>query len=75
MAKFNEFIRIAEAAKMIGITPTTLRTWERKGKIASYRNPINNWRMYKSDEIEKLMERIQPTKEFNGTCEEAAQAE
>ena len=70
MAKLNEFIKIKEAAKLIGVTPTTLRLWESKGKISSYRNPINNWRMYKREEIEQLLENIQPIRGVSGSFEE-----
>lgn len=69
MLKFDEFMKIKEAAKLIGVTPTTLRLWEARGKISSYRNPVNNWRMYKRDEIEALLKNIQPVKGANGSLE------
>jgi putative resolvase len=32
-------LRIAEAAKYLGVHPDTLRRWERAGKIRAYRTP------------------------------------
>ncbi len=75
MLKFNEFLKIKEAAAFIGVTPSTLRNWEKDGKISSYRNPVNNWRLYNKEELVKLLDNIKPIKGNIGTLEEAAQAE
>jgi DNA-binding transcriptional MerR regulator len=43
-----------EAAKLLDITPDMLRDWERNGLITIPRDPGNGYRMYGTDEINKL---------------------
>ncbi len=40
----SNFISIKEAAKTLGVTPKTLRTWELQGKISSVRTEGNHRR-------------------------------
>ncbi len=51
-----EFLTIKQAAKMLGVTPLTLRNWDNAGKFTASRHPINNYRVYKKAEVEMLME-------------------
>ena len=57
--KINEFINIKEAAEILGVTPHTLRKWEKDGKIKVYRNPMNKFRMYKKEELEQFLQDIE----------------
>ena len=54
----SKLINIKQAAKMLGVTPLTLRNWDKKGKLTAFRHPINNYRVYKLDDIQKLLEII-----------------
>lgn len=54
----KEFIKIEEAAEMLNVTKMTLRRWDNAGKLKAYRHPINNWRLYKKQDIEALMKGI-----------------
>ena len=40
---------------MLGVTPLTLRNWDKNGKLSALRHPINNYRVYRRSEIEKLL--------------------
>jgi DNA-binding transcriptional MerR regulator len=51
-----EFITIKQAAKLLGVTPLTLRNWDNSGKFTASRHPINNYRVYKKAEVEMLIE-------------------
>ena len=53
-----EFVTIAEASKLLGVAPNTLRSWGALGKIEEYRHPMNNYRLYKLKDIEKLELRL-----------------
>ena len=44
---------IKEVAEIIGVTPTTLRNWE-KNKLFQARRGSNNYRIYNFDDIEQL---------------------
>ena len=61
----SKLLTIKEAADMIGVTPLTLRNWDKNGKLPSLRHPMNNYRVYKLEEIEKLMSDI-ATGKFQG---------
>lgn len=52
--KLNEFIKITEAAKFLGVCPATLRNWQKKGKLRSFVNPVNDYRLYKMKDLEKF---------------------
>lgn len=51
----KKLISIKEAAHMLGVTPLTLRNWDNKGKLKAMRHPLNNYRVYKVEEIERLL--------------------
>lgn len=52
----NEFLTIKEAAKLLGVTPLTLRNWDKNGKFTASRHPINNYRVYKKAEVDMLID-------------------
>jgi len=52
----NEYINIKQASEMLGVSTLTLRNWDKNGKFLATRHPINNYRVYKIDELNKLME-------------------
>lgn len=59
MCKTQQLITIKEAAEVLGVTPNTLRNWGAAGKIPEYRHPVNNYRLYKLDEIEELRDQLE----------------
>lgn len=46
-------VSIGEASRLVGVSITTLRRWEREGKVASTRTP-GNQRRYSIEDIEAL---------------------
>ena len=58
MKKFNEYLRIKEAAKFLGVNENTLRNWEIKQKIKVFRNPQNDYRLYEKEDLEQLLNKI-----------------
>ena len=51
-----KLITIKQASKILGVTPLTLRNWDNSGKFEASRHPINNYRVYKVDEIQALLD-------------------
>jgi predicted site-specific integrase-resolvase len=41
MAKLSAYVKVAEAARMLGVAQNMLRSWAEAGKIPMYRNPAN----------------------------------
>jgi excisionase family DNA binding protein len=65
MEKLDGYLRIKEAAEYLGVSPNTLRNWGRGGRISEHRHPVNNYRLYKVSELDRLLTRtakpIRPT--------------
>ncbi|MBC8876044.1 MAG: helix-turn-helix domain-containing protein [Planctomycetes bacterium] len=60
MDKLKDFLRISEAAEYLGVSPNTLRNWENAGKIAAHRHPVNDYRLFKQEELDALLRQVQP---------------
>ena len=58
----RKYISIKEAARVLGISPLTLRNWDKKGILSAYRNPVNNYRVYKLDQVEMFLRRMENSK-------------
>jgi excisionase family DNA binding protein len=54
----KEFISIKEASIILGVSKGTLRNWDESGKLRAHRHPLNNYRVYKTADIDKLIEMI-----------------
>jgi len=39
--KLSEYVKVAEAAKILGVSQGTVRTWAEAGKIPMHKNPAN----------------------------------
>lgn len=55
----KRYLKIKEVAKMLSVTPLTLRNWDKSGKLKAFRNPINNYRVYKPEDIELFLRSIE----------------
>ncbi|MBU2564191.1 MerR family DNA-binding transcriptional regulator [Patescibacteria group bacterium] len=58
----RKYYTIKQAAKLIGVTPLTLRNWDNNGKLKAYRHPVNNYRVYKTQQIELFLRRLETKK-------------
>jgi excisionase family DNA binding protein len=59
MLRTQGYLRVKEAAKLLGVSPNTVRAWGAAGKIPEYRHPANRYRMYKLDELERVNQQIE----------------
>jgi len=55
MPKLDDYLRIHEAATYLGVCRNTLRNWCRQGKIPEYRHPVNNYRLFKVGDLDRLL--------------------
>ena len=58
MQKIDEYLKIKDAAAFLGVSPSTLRNWEKMGKLKAHRNPNNKYRLYMKIDLEKLLKNI-----------------
>ena len=59
MLKTRGYLRVKEAAVLLGVSPNTVRAWGAAGKIIEYRHPANRYRMYKQEELEQVNQQIE----------------
>lgn len=59
MLRLDEFLTVKEAAAFLGVSPNTIRNWGREAKIPEHRHPINNYRLYRRDDLEGLLKLLQ----------------
>lgn len=62
----KKYITIQQASRLLGVTPLTLRNWDKKGNLTAYRNPINNYRVYRLDQIELFLRKMENSKNQTG---------
>lgn len=55
----TDFARVKDAAELLGVCSNTVRSWGAKGKIEEYRHPVNNYRLYKRKDIDRLLKKLQ----------------
>lgn len=50
----ERFLTVGEAAAYLGVTATTLRNWDKTGKLTPHRHPMNGYRLYAETDIKAL---------------------
>jgi putative resolvase len=51
--EFSELFQVSVVAKLLGVSPSTIRNWDREGKIESIRT-LGGHRRFPMSEIERL---------------------
>jgi len=55
----QKYLTIKNAAKLLHVTPLTLRNWDKAGKLKAYRHPANKYRIYRLDQIESFLRQLE----------------
>ncbi len=58
--RLDEYLTVSQAAEFLGVSPSTLRNWDKAGKVKASRHPVNGYRLYRREELQKLMEQVKP---------------
>lgn len=53
-----DFLNITEAAAFLGVSPSTLRNWDQSGAFTAVRHPINNYRLYRKDDLNDFLAQL-----------------
>jgi MerR family transcriptional regulator, copper efflux regulator len=56
--KLSDYLRISEAADYLGVSPNTLRNWVNAGKVAAVRHPLNDYRLFKKEDLDALLKKV-----------------
>jgi MerR family regulatory protein len=57
----RDYVKIGEAAKILGVTEQTLRNWDSRGKLVPFRHPVNGYRMYRVADVHAILKELEPT--------------
>src|SRR5829696_5596272 len=57
---FSEYLTVGEAAKFLGVSPWTLRNWDKSGKLRPHRHPKNSYRIYLQTDLDAVLA-LEPT--------------
>lgn len=63
------YFTVSEVAYILGVTPITIRNWDKASKLKARRNPINNYRVYKRSDVEYFIRRMESGKSSNDIIE------
>ena len=59
----KQFLNVKQVARLLEVTPLTVRNWDKAGKLEAYRHPVNNYRLYKIEDVEVLLRQLQQSKQ------------
>ena len=59
MLKLKDFLRISDAAEYLGVSPNTLRNWETAGKIVGFRHPVNDYRLFRREDLDAMLKKVE----------------
>jgi len=59
MLRQQGFVRVKQAAELLGVSPNTIRAWGAAGKIPEYRHPVNRYRLYKQADLEAVLTELE----------------
>ena len=62
----SDYLTVGQAAENLGVSRSTLRNWDKAGKLRPFRHPVNGYRLYCREELEKMLQRIERTRGSNG---------
>jgi len=51
----SKYYSLSEASKLLGKSKETLRRWDRDGKLSAMREPISNYRVYKKESVNSIL--------------------
>jgi len=56
--KLSEYVKVAEAAEILGVAQATLRAWAEDGKIPMHKNPANGYRLFRRTDLEQFLAEV-----------------
>jgi excisionase family DNA binding protein len=58
MTKLSQYVKVAEAAQILGISQNTLRSWAEAGKIPMHKNPANGYRLFRRSDLTAFLAKV-----------------
>ena len=58
MNKISEYVKVAEAARFLGVSQTTVRKWADSGVIPNRTLPGSGYRLFQQEDLDKFLEKV-----------------
>ena len=55
MTKLSEYLKVAEAAKYLGVSQTTLRKWADAGVVPVRIMPVGRFRLFRQEDLDRFL--------------------
>src|SRR4051812_16602212 len=55
MTKLGDYLTVGQAAELLGVSPWTLRYWDRTGKLTPARHPLSGYRLYRREQLDEIL--------------------
>ena len=52
------YLTVAQAADVLGLSSSTLRDWDGSGKLKAARHAVNAYRLYRRQDLERLLAQV-----------------
>ena len=56
--KVRDYVKVAEAAEILGVSQGTVRAWAEAGKLPMHKNPANGYRLFRRNELENFLKSV-----------------
>lgn len=56
--KISEYVKVAEAASILGVSQGTVRAWAESGKLPMHKNPANGYRLFRREDLRCFLNRV-----------------
>lgn len=58
MKKLSEYVKVAEAAFILGVAQNTVRAWAENGTLPVHRNPANGYRLFRRSDLDTFLKKV-----------------
>ena len=58
LQNLRNYVTVKGAAAFLGVSPKTLRNWDRAGKLKPVRHPLNQYRLYRREDLEAFLRQL-----------------
>lgn len=58
-SRLDGYLTVGEAADELGVSRSTMRNWDKAGKLKPRRHPLNGYRLYRRSDLEDLLRRAE----------------
>jgi DNA (cytosine-5)-methyltransferase 1 len=69
LPNLRNYLTVKAAAAFLGVSPKTLRYWDRTDKLKPVRHPLNRYRLYRREDLEAFL------RQLNGRAAAAARGQ